>query len=96
MEIKVEWFFYVDLIWIPKELEKIIDTCTNNFYKWVDGVSFEDGMEGTCFSTINYIDYLNEFYLKDSSEKAYILVENYIPKDKEDERNLKNMKTIYF
>ena len=44
-------------------------------------------MDGTCFSTINYIDYLNEFYLKDSSEKAHILIENYIPKNKEDERS---------
>lgn len=96
-KIKVIWTYTVDVICIPDILSKKLDSYTDDFREWVSGTSFDDEIkDAACFGIEEFVSFLNERYLSDSSERVYIECENYIPKTKQEITELKNMRKVYF
>lgn len=74
-----------------------MDWCGIRWMKEVgDGVSFDDKMDGTCFGTENFLDYLNKYILENKSEKAYIIKEDYTPTTPRQIKEQKKLKKLYF
>ena len=73
---------YPDIIFIP---EKGIDVSSiqKDFFSWVfdesrSNAAFSDigGIKGCSYDTVNFVYWLNEFFLAGTSEKAYIVEKN--------------------
>lgn len=95
--LKVIWTCTMDIICVPKRIIRHLDQYTEDFREWVSGTSFDATIaEGTCFATEHYIKFLNDRYLSDSLEKAYIEYENYVPSTKQEINEMKKLKKIYF
>jgi hypothetical protein len=95
--IKVIWTCTTDIICVPEKISKHLDEYTDDFLEWVSGTSFDSAIkEGTSFATEHYVYYLNDRFLSDNSEKAYIECENYVPVTKQEIQNFKKMRKIYF
>lgn len=95
--IKVIWTLTTDVICVPDIVAKNLDEYTDDFREWVSGTSFDSNIDkGTCFGTEQYIYYLNDRYLSECSEKVYVERENYIPTTKQEIKEFKQMRKIYF
>lgn len=95
--IKVIWTCTMDIICVPNLIIQHLDEYTDDFREWVSGTSFDATItEGTCFATEHYISFLNDRYLTNSYEKAYIEHENYTPSTKQEIQDIKKLKKIYF
>lgn len=96
IKILVQWTYSVDLIGVPEKVADNIVEYQDNFLSYVDGVSFDDKMDGTCFDTENFIDYLNEYILENETEKSYFITEDYTPTTQRQIKAQKKLKKIYF
>lgn len=96
VKILIQWMHSVDLIGVPETIADNIVEYQDDFLAYVDGVSFDDKMGGTCFGTENFIDYLNNYILEHQSEKAYIIREDYTPTTPRQIKEQKKLKKLYF
>ncbi len=80
---------YMDIIWVPDSIQNLV-RIQNEFFKWMFDkennhkywVNINNQKMYCSYGTEAFIEYLNEFLLKDSIEKAKILEYNSQKKEK--------------
>ena len=94
-KIKVVDMYTTDIVCVPDIIVDNLQKCSNDFFEWVSGVSFDEKItDASCYGTKEFIYYLNDRFLSDYSEKAFIEVENYVPQTDKEVQELKKMKKI--
>lgn len=95
--IKIVQMYTIDIVCVPDIIVDNLQKCTNDFFEWVSGVSFDDEItDVSCYGTEQFVFYLNDRFLSNYSEKAFIEVENYVPQNKNEIQELKKMRKICF
>ncbi|MCD8125243.1 MAG: hypothetical protein LUE23_09495 [Lachnospiraceae bacterium] len=96
-KIRVIWAYTSDILCVPELISQNLYEYTSDFLEWVEGTSFDDEIQdATCFASEHFVQYLNDRYLSESWEKAYVMYENYSPKTERERREWKKMRKIYF
>lgn len=81
MLIALQYTYYVDIIYVPAMLGKRIKKIQNLFDKWLYDKTNNHGhwiikngkKVAVSFDTDTFIYYINNYYLVDNDEKAYLL-----------------------
>lgn len=96
IKVKIIWLHTVDIVLVPDEIIDSLDEYVEDFLEWVEGVSFDGKMKGTCFGTADFLYYLNNRYLQESACKAVIMKEKYKPVSQREIGEFRKMKQICF
>ncbi|MDO5146230.1 MAG: hypothetical protein Q4D60_04435 [Eubacteriales bacterium] len=95
-KILVQWTHTVDIICVPECIADDINKYQDEFLTYVNGVSFDEKLDGTVFGITNFVDYINQYVLEEKNQKAYVQCEDFVPNSIRQKKEMKGMKKIYF